>query len=68
MYIRGKGEVFLLDRDNSVFACAVLTFPARSQGEHISDTLLDGVCGTQILLDMCGYPSVPPSRTGTCGG
>lgn len=43
MYIRGKGEVFLLDRDNSVFACSLLSFPARAQGAHISDTLLDGV-------------------------
>ena len=43
MYIRGKGEVFLLDRDNSVFSCSLLSFPARAQGAHISDTLLDGV-------------------------
>jgi mRNA-capping enzyme len=41
MYIRGKGEVFLVDRDNSVFSCPVLTFPASSGG-HLSDTLLDG--------------------------
>ena len=43
MYIRAKGEVFLLDRDDCVFACAALIFPANTAGEHLSDTLLDGV-------------------------
>ena len=43
MYIRAKGEVFLLDRDDCVFACAALIFPANTAGDHLSDTLLDGV-------------------------
>lgn len=43
MYIRGKGEVFLLDRDNSVFAVAALSFPSHTPGQHLADTLLDGV-------------------------
>ena len=51
MYIRRKREVFLLDRDNSVFSCTLLTFPARAPGEHISDTLLDGVC-VKLLLSL----------------
>jgi mRNA-capping enzyme len=42
MYIRGKGEVFLLDRDNSVFSCPVLTFPSRAETGHLADTVLDG--------------------------
>lgn len=45
MYIRDKGEIFLLDRDNSVFACSVLTFPARTEGQYLTDTILDGVRG-----------------------
>ena len=47
MYIRGKGEVFLLDRDNSVFSCPMLTFPSRAETQHLSDTLVDGVCLVQ---------------------
>lgn len=58
MYIRGKGEVFLLDRDNSVFTCSLLTFPARAQAEHISDTLLDGVIRGRGITDLS--PPSPP--------
>ena len=54
MYIRGKGEVFLLDRDNSVFSCPVLTFPSRAERGHLADTVLDGVC---VLLTLpCSIP------------
>ena len=43
MYIKGKGEVYMLDRDNSVFRVANLTFPARKRpGGHVENTLIDG--------------------------
>ena len=50
MYIRGKGEVFLVDRDNSVFSCSSLSFPARAEEEHLVDTLLDGVSRTNCMI------------------
>ena len=50
MYIRGKGEVFLVDRDNSVFSCSSLSFPARAEEEHLVDTLLDGVSRTNCMM------------------
>ena len=52
MYIRTKGEIFLVDRDNSVFSCPVLTFPSTAEGKHMSDTLLDGVCSI-LCFTLC---------------
>ncbi len=44
MYIRERGAVFMLDRDNAVFQVPHLSFPTRGKtGEHLRDTLLDGV-------------------------
>ena len=44
MYIRGKGAVYMLDRDNAVFQVPQLSFPSRGRpGEHVKDTLMDGV-------------------------
>ncbi len=44
MYIRARGEVFMLDRDNSVFPVTQLSFPDRKNpGEFIRETLVDGV-------------------------
>ena len=44
MYINGKNDVFMLDRDNSVFRVQNLTFPKRKEPEkHLENTLLDGV-------------------------
>ena len=44
MLIAGKGEVYLFDRNNTVFAAPMFVFPRRKQpNEHIKDTLVDGV-------------------------
>ena len=44
LYIRGKGAVYLIDRDNSVFSAPLLSFPARKrQGSHLGETLADSV-------------------------
>ena len=44
MYLKGPGEVYLLDRDNSVFVAPQLSFPARKRlGDCVKDTLVDGV-------------------------
>ncbi len=44
MYIRGRGEVYMLNRSNTVFRVLHLSFPSgRHPGDHITETLLDGV-------------------------
>ena len=53
MYIRGRGETYMLDRDNSVFIVAQLSFPSRKrEGEHVIETLVDGV---SIMCNERGY-------------
>jgi mRNA-capping enzyme len=43
MYIGGRGRVFMLDRDNSVFRVSSLSFPQRKDLDaHLQNTLLDG--------------------------
>ena len=44
MYIRGPGEVYMIDRDNSVFKVNNISFPARKRpGDMVRFTLADGV-------------------------
>lgn len=44
MVINGKNEVFMIDRDNSVFHIENLEFPFRKDpSTHLVNTLLDGV-------------------------
>lgn len=44
MLIDGTNEVFMIDRDNSVFHVSNLEFPFRKDLRiHLSNTLLDGV-------------------------
>ncbi len=44
MLIDGKDDVYMIDRDNSVFHIASLEFPFRKDLRiHLSNTLLDGV-------------------------
>ena len=44
MYINGPGEVYLIDRDNSVFLASQIVFPARKRpNDCVKDTLVDGV-------------------------
>ena len=48
MYIRKEGEVFMIDRDNAVFSIPNLQFPSRKRvGQHLQQTLLDGVMVTK---------------------
>ena len=51
MLIDGTTEVFMIDRDNSVFHVSNLEFPFRKDLRmHLSNTLLDGVSHIFILL------------------
>lgn len=44
MLIDGKNEVYMIDRDNSVFHVSNLEFPFRKDLRvHLTNTLLDGV-------------------------
>ena len=44
MYIHCEGEVYMLDRDNSVFSVPHLKFLSRKRRyDHIFETLVDGV-------------------------
>ena len=44
MLILKENEVYLLDRDNSVFSTDKFKFPRRkAPDEHVFDTLVDGV-------------------------
>ena len=53
MLILKEGEVYFLDRDNSVFTSDKFFFPRRkSPDEHIFDTLVDGVSLFSCLLHM----------------
>ena len=46
MLILKEGEVYFLDRDNSVFISDKFFFPRRKNPEeHVFDTLVDGVGG-----------------------
>ena len=44
LYIRDKGQIYLLDRDNSVFSAPSIKFFSRKrQGEHLRECLADAV-------------------------
>ena len=44
MLIDGEKEVYLFDRDHTVFHAPQLKFPKRKEpSKHVSHTLLDGV-------------------------
>ena len=44
MYIHCEGEIYMLDRDNSVFSVPQLKFLSRKRrNDHIFETLVDGV-------------------------
>lgn len=52
MLIDGKNEVYMIDRDNSIFHVSNLEFPFRKDlRTHLTNTLLDGVRG--ILCNCC---------------
>lgn len=71
MLINGKNEVFMVDRDNSIFHIANLEFPFRKDPRvHLSNTLLDGVShcssspSSSLLWPIMSYVDqhIPPSR------
>ncbi|XP_041043141.1 mRNA-capping enzyme isoform X7 [Carcharodon carcharias] len=56
MIIDGKNEVYMLDRDNSVFHVANLEFPLRKDLRiHLTNTLLDG----EMIIDKVDGKPVP---------
>uniref|UniRef100_A0A8C9TD69 mRNA-capping enzyme n=1 Tax=Scleropages formosus TaxID=113540 RepID=A0A8C9TD69_SCLFO len=56
MLIDGKNEVYMIDRDNSVFHIANLEFPFRKDlRAHLSNTLLDG----EMIVDKVNGQPVP---------
>ncbi|TKS75491.1 mRNA-capping enzyme [Collichthys lucidus] len=56
MLINGKNEVFMVDRDNSIFHIANLEFPFRKDPRvHLANTLLDG----EMIIDKVNGQPVP---------
>ncbi|KAM6954379.1 mRNA-capping enzyme [Aplochiton taeniatus] len=56
MLIDGKNEVYMVDRDNSIFHIATLEFPFRKDPRvHLSNTLLDG----EMIIDKVNGQPVP---------
>lgn len=56
MLINGKDEVFMIDRDNTIFHIANLEFPFRKDPRvHLSNTLLDG----EMIIDKVNGHPVP---------
>ncbi|XP_044024265.1 mRNA-capping enzyme isoform X3 [Siniperca chuatsi] len=56
MLINGKNEVFMIDRDNTIFHIANLEFPFRKDPRvHLSNTLLDG----EMIIDKVNGHPVP---------
>lgn len=52
MLILKEGQVYCLDRDNSVFEVDGLKFPHRKDPHRrLGDTLLDGVSFDQVLIN-----------------
>lgn len=49
MMINGRGKVYMIDRENSVFSVRNLQFPHRKDmDKHLSNTLLDG----EFVMDV----------------
>ncbi|KAM6460672.1 mRNA-capping enzyme isoform 2-T2 [Liasis olivaceus] len=56
MLIDGKNEVYMIDRDNSVFHVSNLEFPFRKDPRvHLENTLLDG----EMIIDKVNGQVVP---------
>ncbi|XP_019393282.1 PREDICTED: mRNA-capping enzyme isoform X4 [Crocodylus porosus] len=56
MLIDGKNEVYMIDRDNSVFHVSNLEFPFRKDlRTHLTNTLLDG----EMIIDKVNGQVVP---------
>lgn len=48
MLVQGDGEIFFIDRENSVFEVTGLTFPHVRENRNLRDTLMDGVSYSYI--------------------
>ncbi|KAJ8356067.1 hypothetical protein SKAU_G00188610 [Synaphobranchus kaupii] len=56
MLINGRNEVYMIDRDNSIFRVDNLEFPFRKDPRvHLSNTLLDG----EMIIDKVNGQPVP---------
>ncbi|XP_076169407.1 mRNA-capping enzyme-like [Ptiloglossa arizonensis] len=56
MMIQGNGEIYFVDRDNSVFQVSGLTFPdPRDISKTLKDTLLDG----EMVIDRVNGKEIP---------
>lgn len=56
MLINGLNEVYMIDRDNSVFHIDNLEFPVRKEPQHhLTNTLLDG----EMIIDKVNGQPVP---------
>lgn len=56
MLINGRNEVFMIDRDNTVFHIENLEFPFRKDPRiHLSNTLLDG----EMIVDKVNGQPIP---------
>jgi len=54
MLVQGDGEIFFIDRENSVFEVNGLTFPHLRENRCLRDTLMDGVSYNCIaILQNC---------------
>jgi len=49
MLVQGDGEIFFIDRENSVFEVTGLTFPHVRENRNLRDTLMDGVSYSYVL-------------------
>lgn len=50
MFIEGRGQVYMIDRDNTVFHVPNLLFPFRKDhSKHLENTLIDGVSSSALL-------------------
>ena len=55
MLIQGDGEVYFIDRDNSVFQVSRMTFPHPKSHRTLRDTLLDG----EMVIDKADGKEYP---------
>ncbi|KAK2176308.1 hypothetical protein NP493_672g01027 [Ridgeia piscesae] len=56
MLVNGKNQVYVIDRDNSVFHVPNLTFPRRKDlNSDLTNTLIDG----EMILDQVDEKNVP---------
>ncbi|XP_038052592.1 mRNA-capping enzyme-like [Patiria miniata] len=55
MLIDGPDQVYMFDRDNTVFSVKNLAFPKRKEDGHLTDTLLDG----EMVVDRIDGRAIP---------